>query len=842
MGKRPLVVCRGAVPVWAVLAALAAGAWPARALGQVPVKALGDFFAACPERCLAGRGGIFEARALQAWAPSERRGTRWVPVGRQHGVLRVPAEDLSAWVGAGPAATWSPPRHLLLDQARLAIEAPPALATAGSGQGVVIGIIDAGVDVSHPDLRNPDGTTRVAWWLDFSSSPAGLHPALEAALGCSPELGLRCQILSAGDIDERLQNALLGDEPRDPTGHGTHIASIAAGNGLAGPGSGFMGVAPQATLIVARVTGAAQTIADSDVVLATQFVFERALELGMPAVVNLSLGGDFGAHDGSSELSQVLASFVGDDAPGRAIVVAAGNSGEVQRGVVERFPEPLGIHTEVQVSRDAAVRVPLLTPYPRHGGDMTDASLFVWINLYPAAALSVALELPDGARSSAIAAGQLETVRSGEVVAAVVHGMGDDDGAALLTRELPRLMLEGALPSRGAAVILVDGRWPSAGTLTIEIEGEGRAELWVQSEGDLAPETGSVGALFPAATPEQTITIPATHPELIAVGASVNRVSWTDRADTLVDLSTLPVEPALAAGGAAFFSSAGPNALGGVKPDLLAPGGFVIAAMAAAADPLRAGTGIFSGGICAGLGCQVVTDRYAVTAGTSMAAPMVSGAVALLLERDATLTQNAVRRLLQTGSRPLDSDPDVVGREGGGVLGISRSLAAMSAMTRGLSERPAAAQSRLRAAASSVVPDPARSLAVLLWLRDAEGAVFDAELPRIRVSATGGQITEIPERVAPGLYELRVAAAPGASSLRLEAFIDEQRLLSHELPVDSPSPGRARNEGCSSAGNGSGSRVWLEWLSSVGWLMLVIGRLRGARVASSRVKSPSSTP
>jgi subtilisin family serine protease len=651
---------------------------------------------------------------------------------------------------------------------------------------VVIGIVDTGVDVAHPDLRHADGTTRVAWWIDFSSNPAGRHPELEQALGCEPELGLRCQILSASDLDERLQNTVVGDEPRDPLGHGTHVASIAAGNGLFANGTGFPGIAPEATLVVARVTGAVGTIADSDVVLATQFVFERARDLGMPAVVNLSLGGDFGAHDGSSELSQVLASFVQGEQPGRAIVVAGGNSGELRRGLSPDYPEPFGVHTELGLPEGRELAVPLLTPAGSNALAMTDASLFIWLNLSAAADMDVGLELPDGTRIGPIALGQVETRSSEQIVAAVVHGLTSADSPARVAAELPNLTLDGVWPSAGAAVILVDGQWPTGSTFFLLAKGRGRVEAWVQSEGDLGPEAGSVGALFSGATASQTITIPAAHPALIAVGASVNRLDWVDYRGGAVSVAAFPAQPRLELGGAAFFSSAGPNALGDIKPDLLAPGGFVIAALSGAADPRTGGFGVFSGQLCAPIGCQVVSDGYAVTAGTSMAAPMLSGAAALLFEQDPGLTQDQVRRLLQAGSVPSLIEPDPVTREGGGVLDVAASLAAMTATPPDLLDRPEPARSRLRVAADYAVRDAARSLGALLWLRDAEGGVFDLSLDRLRVEVESGVLAQGLTRVAPGLYGLRVGATPDSAgaALRIKVLIDERPFITHELPID----------------------------------------------------------
>lgn len=805
--------------MWGLLGALAT---PGAA--QVPLAALRELQRVAPERHLWRTGSLFASPSR--WTLARTTRAHWVTLDAGYSVLRMAEADLDA-LAAEPGLTWAPPRHLLMDQARSVLRLQAAGARgAGTGAGVVIGIADAGVDIAHPDFRRADGTTRVAWWIDFASNPAGLHPELEAAFGCAPEVGLRCQILDAADLDERLQNDISGDEPRDALGHGTHVASIAAGNGLGSSDGAYVGVAPEATLIVARITGATGSIADSDVVLATRFVFERAAELGMPAVVNLSLGGDFGAHDGSSELSQVLASFVDAEQPGRAIVVAAGNSGQLFRGLTEQAQEPLGIHTEVPVR--ARVRVPLLTPPPSSGADMTDASVFIWLNLYPATGISVGLELPDGTHIDPIALGSEKTLTSGELSAAVIHGLGDTTGRAAVARDLPGIDVDQVSPTAGAAVILIDGRWASGGSFAIELEGDGRAELWAQSEGDLAPEAGSLGALFPAATAQQTVTIPATHPALIAVGASVNRLAWTDHTGAEVRVDALPAEPAVVLGGAAFFSSAGPNATGQLKPDVLAPGGFVIAAMSAAADPRKGARGIFSGGLCPGVSCQVVSDRYAVNAGTSMAAPMVSGAVALLFEHEPTLTQSAVRALLVSGTQRTLGQADPPSRAGGGVLDVAGSFDALTTERRALGESPDASQSRLEFASAFALPDSARSLALLVWLRDVDGSVFDAAPERLGVDVTGGSVREALARVGPGLYRIVIGASEnsGGGSIRVQLRVDGAALLAATLPIalSGSVPRSARDTGCSvvprsahrarhfGAGSVLGCSVLLAWL------------------------------
>jgi subtilisin family serine protease len=694
-----------------------------------------------------------------------------------------------------------------MDRARPALALDAARERgAGSGAGVVIGIVDAGVDAAHPDLRRADGGTRIAWWIDFTSNPLGLHPELEAEFGCAPRSGLQCQVLSGADLDQRLKDDVRGNEPSDPIGHGTHVASIAAGNGRARADGAFAGVAPEATLIVARVSGAGGGVREDDVALASKFVFERAEELGQPAVVNLSLGSDFGAHDGSSQLSQLLASLVGPDQPGRAIVVAAGNSGQLFTGVTSASAEPVGIHSEIQVTPEAPRRLSLLTP-PVSGRDQTHASLFLWLNLFPASVLAVGLELPDGSRIDPIALGQSQTLSSGGVSAAVVHGLDDPSLEDQLAPALPGIDLNDVLPSQGSAAILVDGSWPTGAAFHVLIEGAGRAELWAQSEGDLAPEASPLGAVFANASAQQTINIPASDPALIAVGASINRLDWSDYRGRPVSYDDPKLDPPLAVGAAAFFSSAGPNRLGDLKPDVVAPGGFVVAALAGSADPRFGGRGVFSG-LCLPLGCQVVSDDYAVTAGTSMAAPMVSGAVALLLQRNPQLTQPELRALLQAGSSALEPAPEPLSREGGGALSIAGSFEALQSAPRTADERPDAAESRLRFASDVLLSDPARQLSAQLWLRAADGAVFDLDPARLSVKLSGGRLARELGRLAPGLYQFAVSSPAPAldATLRVDLRVDGRSWLAAELPVlgDVERRGDSLGGGCSASARTSG--------------------------------------
>ena len=668
---------------------------------------------------------------------------------------------------------WSPPRHVLLDKVDGWVHAASVRqATSTSGQGVVVGIVDTGVDLAHGDLQTADHKTRVAWLLDVSLPAAGVHPDLESAYGCDvADSG--CAVYAGSDLDALLQNSISGDEPTDVFGHGTHVASLAAGNGLSSKVPTYIGMAPEATYVVARVAQDNGAIQDADVLRAVKFVFDRAADLGMPAVVNLSLGSDFGAHDGSSALESELSSMVGPDFPGRAIVVAAGNSAGLYAGLAFPYPGPFGIHTEVHVPRDSVSLVPLITPAVNTTSNQVNGTAYVWIGFRPGDDVTVGLDDKDGSWVPQLKVGQATTYKRADVEATIYNGTQSSDGSFS--------------PGREGAIVILTGTWDAGTDFKIHLEGHGTAELWVQGTGDLDAEA-NLGALFPLATKEGTINVPASASGLIGVGATLNRTTWVDVNGTAVDMPDLGSITNAPLDSMAYFSSGGPNALGALKPDIVAPGVNVAGAMAPAADPRRNDSGgIFaSGGRCPTMDeCFVVDETHAITSGTSMSAPIVSGAIALLFERDPTLTQDSVRALLQAGARPLQGIVLDERQVGPGALDLE---GALSVATAGDSPalRIPGAQSWLALSASYAHPDPEWPFVGYVELRDDAGNVADGfDERRLSLVATNATLTEALTRIAAGFYQftLTAPAGSGGGTLHLQVLFDDQPILAQDVPI-----------------------------------------------------------
>ncbi|HEV8577608.1 MAG TPA: S8 family serine peptidase [Thermoanaerobaculia bacterium] len=197
------------------------------------------------------------------------------------------------------------------------------------GTGVIVGVVDFGCDFVHPNFRDAAGQTRLLYLWDQAGQGQS-SPSQPFSYG--RELS-----------QERLQNALNSKDPYanlnyevSADAHGTPVLDIAAGNGR---GTDLRGMAPNAHLIFVDLGAPLgdSPLNDRRLLDAVGYIFAKADEQGLPAVVNLSLGLYAGPHDGTALLETGLDWLASK--PRRAIVVAAGNAGD-QRIHFEGAVEP----------------------------------------------------------------------------------------------------------------------------------------------------------------------------------------------------------------------------------------------------------------------------------------------------------------------------------------------------------------------------------------------------------------------------------------------------------------------------------------------------------------------
>ncbi len=194
------------------------------------------------------------------------------------------------------------------------------------GEGVIVAMIERGIDYTHPDFIDEDGKTRIAYIYDM------LNPAGANAPGNPYGIGT---IYTRAQIDAALAAGTpLGSTDR--YGHGTACTGIAAGDGSAMPGAPYRGAAPGATIISVKVNhdyfpatgsiaGQAGVYNPAYIPPAIQFVKDKSIELGLPVAVLMNLGSIGGPTDGSSEICRAMEAF--GDAPGRVFICGSGDDG-----------------------------------------------------------------------------------------------------------------------------------------------------------------------------------------------------------------------------------------------------------------------------------------------------------------------------------------------------------------------------------------------------------------------------------------------------------------------------------------------------------------------------------
>ena len=196
------------------------------------------------------------------------------------------------------------------------------------GEGVLIGFVDTGIHYMDPLFRNADGSTRIIGIWDQTLPPSSETSAFFPVL-------YGCQYTAS-----QLNLALNSDDPasivptRDENGHGTFLASVAAGN--RDERAGFSGAAPRASIAMVKLKPAKQYLRDfylvrdgadayqeNDILMGVSYLYALARKYSMPLVVCIALGTNMGSHMGTSRLGQYLNQVSLSN--GSAVITAAGN-------------------------------------------------------------------------------------------------------------------------------------------------------------------------------------------------------------------------------------------------------------------------------------------------------------------------------------------------------------------------------------------------------------------------------------------------------------------------------------------------------------------------------------
>ncbi|MFA7123642.1 MAG: S8 family serine peptidase [Candidatus Delongbacteria bacterium] len=450
---------------------------------------------------------------------------------------------------------------------------------AYKGEGVIVGVIDSGIDIKHGNFKNEDGTTRILNLWDQTEDGAAPQPYTYGTEWTAQQIntGICTQVA--------------------PDDHGTHVAGTAAGNGLS-PANNlkYIGIAPKSDIIFVKMTGD-----DNQLVDAVSYIFSKAQLLGKPAVINMSLGGHSGAHDGSSLSDQAYSELIGN---GKIIVAAAGNEGEYTihasasvdynggTVVFETNPDNDQIMFEAWYDSTYSMDVKLIQLNP-------DLSQIIqqtdWIS--PGAEIDTTFT-----SGQSILIDTKETVNPENHARHIVFGIAGENITSYLWGLGFRAHVNGQ---------------------TAEFD------CWVQNE-----NSGNFRTDIPNTIPGDffmTVGSPGVVDEVITVGAYNTKNQW-------IDIAGVTHNEEFVVGDKASFSSFGPTRDGRIKPEICAPGNLICSTLTSdLPDPSEAR--VVQGGL------------YHVLEGTSMATPHITGIVALMLQARPYLNNEEVLTLIAQNSR-----------------------------------------------------------------------------------------------------------------------------------------------------------------------------------------------
>jgi len=419
-------------------------------------------------------------------------------------ILQVPEQDVPAVIAVPEIEYAEKPKRLFfaLNRAKTASCLLPVQTGIDglTGKGVLVAVIDSGIDVYHEDFRKPDGETRILYLDDQITGKTYEKEEINS-------------LIREKDKGKR-------DISTDTSGHGTAVAGIAAGNGRESDGL-YRGIAYESELIVVRlgIPDPAGFPRTTELMRGLDFAVRTALRLERPMAVNLSFGNTYGSHDGGGLLERYLDSLA--QMGPFVFVVGSGNEGNA------------GGHAHVLVEKRKTTEVRLSI-----GSYETGFGVQIWKNYEDP--MRIFLGDPFGKTEiELIPARGTEQIRMGNTEVWIYYG---EPSPFNPSQEI-------YLEFTAGDTYLDHGIW------TIRFLGTGRreavADLWLPSEEALGRNT-----VFLEPSPETTLTIPSTAFRPVTVGAYDSRsgvyASFSGRGDTRIYAAQ---KPDLAAPGVGIIAS-----------------------------------------------------------------------------------------------------------------------------------------------------------------------------------------------------------------------------------------------------------------------------------------------
>lgn len=469
------------------------------------------------------------------------------------------------------------------------------------GSGVIVGVVDKGFDYTHPSFKDSLGRSRIRFVWDQT-----LAWSAPKSFGYGTEIA-----------DESFLFSLKTDNQFET--HGTHVLGIAAGGSW---GSPYAGIARNADIGLVsymgpRLNSEYMSTSLSGVLDGVKYIFERAKELGKPAVVNLSLGFHMGPHDGTSLFDQACDKLVGE---GRIIVGAAGNEGQkkVHLGINFTASDTL-YSTFVGSSGRGSSCVDIWGEADRRFEvkvSLIDRKLFAEV------ASSRWYSTDDNTSFNSSISDLAGKACNLFVYACSAVSFNNKPRVALFYTSTSDMLVKLSVRSVDRVSHRIN-MWNDAYGAAGSFESMGQKGVL---DGDMATSVAEIGG---------------TGKRIISVGAFTSKTAYQNLVGQKRTISYSSL-----VGQIAPFSSKGPTVDGRFKPDVVAPGNGVVSS-------LNSFDSFFNAETASVLKEKRDSDAsyfFGLLQGTSMSAPIVTGVVALLLQQNPLLTPEEVKVLLQQGA------------------------------------------------------------------------------------------------------------------------------------------------------------------------------------------------